>query len=62
MKALLQTPSFMILLCQGVVGCIPWGIVNTYLNDYFSQEKNMSIEAATTLILFFGIGCVFLYY
>ena len=61
-KALLQTPSFIILLCQGVVGCIPWGIVNTYLNDYFSEEKNMSVELATTLILFFGIGCVFLYF
>ena len=55
-KALLQTRSFILLLCQGVVGCIPWGIVNTYLNDYFSEEKNLSVESATTLILFFGVG------
>lgn len=53
---LLKTKSVLLLVLQGVPGCIPWGIVNTFLNDYLSQNQGMSIAGATTTTLFFGFG------
>lgn len=40
----------------GAPGCIPWGIVNTYLNDYLSSDRGLSVERATLVILVFGVG------
>jgi hypothetical protein len=37
-------------------GCVPWGIINTYLNDYLAADQGMSVEGATFFILIFGIG------
>lgn len=55
-KELLQSKTVLLALLQGAPGCIPWGIVNTFLNDYLSEDCGMSIQAATTTILFFGFG------
>ena len=32
--SLLRIPTILLILLQGAPGCIPWGIVNTYLNDW----------------------------
>jgi predicted MFS family arabinose efflux permease len=54
--SLLRIPTVLLLLLQGAPGCIPWGIVNTYLNDYLSTEQHLSIQMATTMLLLFGFG------
>lgn len=54
--SLLQIPTVVLILLQGAPGCIPWGIVNTYLNDYLSTEQHLSIQTATTMLLLFGFG------
>jgi len=54
--ALLRIPTVLLVLLQGAPGCLPWGIVNTYLNDYLSTEKHMSVQTATSVILVFGLG------
>lgn len=41
---------------QGPPGCVPWGIVNTYLNDYLAVNRGMTVERATFIVLIFGIG------
>ena len=56
---LLRIQTVLLVLIQGAFGCIPWGIVNTYLNDYLSEDKGLSVQGATTLILTFGIGVFF---
>lgn len=38
MKVLLSTPTVALALLQGAPGCLPWGIVNTYLNDFVSRQ------------------------
>ena len=43
-KTLMKTPTVVFSLLQGAPGCVPWGIVNTYLNDYLSENRNMSVE------------------
>jgi hypothetical protein len=33
----LRAPSNWVLVLQAVPGCLPWGVMQTYLNDYLSQ-------------------------
>jgi len=53
---LLKTPTVVLALLQGAPGCLPWGIVNTYLNDFLAEDRGMSVEFATFTILWFGAG------
>ena len=32
---------------QGMPGSLPWGVLLTFLNDFLSQRKGLSIAAAT---------------
>lgn len=56
LKTLLKCPSVVLAVSQGAPGCIPWGIINTYLNDYLSSDRGLSVEGATLFILVFGFG------
>ncbi|KAL7534069.1 hypothetical protein ACHAXR_005618 [Thalassiosira sp. AJA248-18] len=56
LKTLLQCPSVLLAVFQGAPGCVPWGIINTYLNDYLSSDRGLSVENATLVILVFGLG------
>ena len=55
--AMRKNASNWILLWQGFLTSLPWGIVFTFLNDYLSQEKGFSVEEATLLVMDFGVGC-----
>lgn len=56
---LFKTPTCILAFLQGGPGCVPWGIVNTYLNDYLSSDRGLSIESATLVIAIFGISTFF---
>ena len=32
------------------------GMIFVFLNDYFSQDRGMSVEAATGALVLFGVG------
>ena len=53
---LLSTRTFVLSLLQGAPGCVPWGIVNTFLNDFLSENRGMTVEGATLTVLLFGVG------
>jgi predicted MFS family arabinose efflux permease len=55
-KTLLQTPSVVLLLMQGPPGCLPWGMIGTFLNDFFSNDRGLSVELASTVLGVFGAG------
>lgn len=55
-KELLTSKTVLLTLFQGAPGCIPWGIVNTFLNDYLSEDCGMTVQQATIVVLFFGFG------
>eukprot|EP00878_Enallax_costatus_P035709 GHUV01039910.1.p1 GENE.GHUV01039910.1~~GHUV01039910.1.p1 ORF type:complete len:368 (+),score=86.75 GHUV01039910.1:356-1459(+) len=57
LKRLLRIPSNWIIILQGLPGCLPWGVMQTYINDYLHLNKGFSVELATVVILLFGIGC-----
>jgi MFS family permease len=46
----------LIMFLQGIPGCIPWGVLPFFLQNFYMQEKGFSRELTTTLILIFGIG------
>lgn len=41
---------------QGLPGCLPWGMLLTFLNDYLAQEKGLAVSSATSLVLGIGVG------
>ena len=55
--AMHENTSNWILLWQGFLTSLPWGIVFVFLNDYLSQEKGFSVQQATFLVMLFGVGC-----
>lgn len=55
-RTLLRCPSVLLGIFQGAPGCVPWGIVNTFLNDYLSSDCGLPVEGATLIILLFGLG------
>lgn len=59
LKVLCQTPTVVLALFQGAPGCLPWGIVNTYLTDFLAEDRGMSVEFATFTVLWFGLGNFF---
>lgn len=57
LHAMTQNKTNVLLMLQSFSTSVPWGIIFTFLNDYFSQEQGMSVTASTVLILWFGFGC-----
>ena len=41
---------------QGLFGCLPWGMILTYLNDYLAQNRGLSVQSATGMLLALGLG------
>ena len=54
--SLLSTKTLGLSLLQAAPGCVPWGIVNVFLNDYLSENCGFSVQAATTILMFFSVG------
>jgi MFS family permease len=53
---LLSTPTVLLALIQGGPGCIPWGVINVFLNDYLSEDRGFTVETATTTMMLFSVG------
>ena len=58
-RTLLSTPTLVLTVLQGAPGCVPWGIVNTFLNDFLAVDRGMSVERATFVVMIFGAGNFF---
>ena len=56
---LFSTCSALIIFIQGLPGCLPWGMIYVFLNDYLSEDRGMSVEGATIALTCFGIGGLF---
>ena len=53
---LLSNKTVVLSLIQGAPGCIPWGIINVFLNDYLSEDRGFSVQMATTILMCFSAG------
>lgn len=54
---LARVPTNVILFLQGLAGTIPWGAF-FFLNKFLESDKGLSVAAATTVYLVFGLGMV----
>ena len=46
---LVRIPTNVFVILQGLFGCLPWGMILTFLNDYLAQNKGLSVPTATTV-------------
>jgi len=44
--SLLSCPTVILTFLQGAPGCLPWGIVNSFLNDFLAEDRGMSVEVS----------------
>lgn len=49
--SLLSCPTVILTFLQGAPGCMPWGIVNSFLNDFLSEDRGMSVEVSGSCCL-----------
>jgi len=56
LRVILSSPSVVLVMLQGAPGCLPWGVINSFLNDYLHSDRGMTVERATTVLLLFGVG------
>jgi predicted MFS family arabinose efflux permease len=55
---LFKVRTNLFLFIQGILGTIPWGAIPLFIVKFLSDNKGLSIEAATTAFLLFGAGNV----
>eukprot|EP00804_Cyclotella_cryptica_P029823 CCRYP_010768-RA/>CCRYP_010768-RA protein AED:0.05 eAED:0.05 QI:188/1/1/1/1/1/3/47/597 len=53
---LMKTPSVLLIILQAAPGALPFGFCATFLNDYLQQQRGMTKEAATGVLVTFGAG------
>jgi MFS family permease len=53
-RSIFKIKTNLIVLLQGVPGCIPWGVFFVFLNDFYSQNKGFSVEMATLIVMMGG--------
>eukprot|EP00667_Euglena_gracilis_P011703 EG_transcript_11969 len=58
-RAVFRIPTNVFGFLQGLPGCVPWGVIVAYLNDYMAQDKGLSVQSATVVLATFGVGCMF---
>ena len=56
-SSMTQNSSNSLLMMQGFFANIPWGVMFVFLNDFLSQEKDLSVQDATFIVAVFGVGC-----
>ena len=57
---LFRRPSNVLLFLQGIPGCMPWGVIGVFLNDYFISDRNAPSKfGAFVVVAVYGIGSVF---
>ncbi len=53
-----KTPSAVFGYLQGIPGCLPWGLIYAFLNDFYSDDRGLSVKKATLILTVFGVGCL----
>ena len=49
-------PTNKFVLLQGIPGCIPWSVINSFRNDYLANQLGLGVPHATSIMLGFSLG------
>lgn len=55
-KAVVQIRTNTLIILQGLPGSLPWGVMLVFFTDYLAQDRGLSVQAATLIVLLFGLG------
>ncbi|CAM9844850.1 unnamed protein product, partial [Laminaria digitata] len=58
LRLLAGSPTVVMILIQGVPGCIPWSVISTYMTDYLHKQRGMTVERGTIVGVMFGVGTI----
>ncbi len=58
-RRLFKIKTNLLVFIQGVPGTVPWGVFFIFLNDFYSQDKGFSVEAATMIVMVVGGAAIF---
>ncbi len=58
-RSLFKNKTNLMVFIQGIPGTVPWGVFFIFLNDFYSQDKGFSIEAATLIVMVIGAAAIF---
>jgi len=58
-RSLFKNKTNLMVFIQGIPGTVPWGVFFIFLNDFYSQDKGFSVEAATLIVMVIGAAAIF---
>lgn len=53
---LMKIPTVVLVILQAAPGALPFGFVATFLNDFLQEQRGMTKQQATGILLTFGVG------
>ena len=56
--AVFRRPTNIMGFLQGIPGCVPWSVINVFMNDYLAVDKGLGVHLATTVMMAFGMGAL----
>lgn len=54
--SIFRVPSVLLILLQGIPGCLPHGVIMVFLPDYLHSDVGLSVPQATTVVNSFELG------
>ena len=57
-RSIFKIKTNVLVLLQGIPGCVPWGVLFIYLNDFYAQDKGFSVEMATLIVMMGGAASI----
>ena len=56
LAAVFRTPTALLVFLQGIPGCVPWGVIIVYLQDYLQADLGLSLRQSAMVLTCFAIG------
>lgn len=56
LRAVFQIPTNCLIFIQGIFGCVPWSVLNTFLADYLHTDRGLSEGGAAAVLGAFSAG------
>ena len=56
LAAVFRTPTALLVFIQGIPGCVPWGVIIVFLQDYLRADLGLSLERSAMVLTCFAIG------
>ena len=55
-RGIFQIRTVWLVFLQGLPGCVPWGVINTFLPDFLHANSGLTVSEASSVMAVFSIG------